>query len=215
MGNFSILLFLCYVGDIAFFIGGILAAKRMGLKMPIQFASGLSVFSFGGFWFRDLIILRTTPSILSSPLEIAAVSIIGIIAINLLNRHNSVNSSLRKVLLTILYAADAAAVAGFAAFGYGRGILAGMPCRVCFACAFVTTCGGGFISIIIRAAAAKDFQYFLKTVIANKFYYLFGAFVSAVYTVLYAHGKDTDISLSILALCAIVIGLLVEKEKAK
>ena len=209
----TILAALGYIGNVAFVIGGVIAAKKKGLGMWTQFWSGLATFCFGGIFMRDLGMLRTVPSIFGSPLEIAATAAVGIITIAMLKSWDR-RKNLSNPFTAVLCFTDSIGIAGFAAFGYGRGITAGAPWYIALACAFVTACGGGIIAAVIRAAAAKDWRHFTGTLAGNKFYYLFGAFMSVAYGVLYAIGRNTDFALIVLTVIAVVIGFMVERAKS-
>lgn len=79
--NETILDVLAYTGNIVSVIGGILAAKKLGLHPIIQFLSGISTAFFGDMLFRDIILLHTTPYIFNHPIEIVTMVVIDIIII--------------------------------------------------------------------------------------------------------------------------------------
>jgi uncharacterized membrane protein YeiH len=203
-----------YIGDIAFVISGILVAKRLGLRPFWQFLSGMSTFCFGGIFIRDIGLLNTMPSIFGSPLEIAATAAVGIAAIWALRRASK-KAVLGKVLSTALCVTDSIGIAGFTAFGYGRGMRASGSWEIALACALATAIGGGLVAAVIRSAASKDWRHFPKTLAGNIFYYAFAVLISAAYGALYTFGKNTDSALIALAIAAIVLGFIVEKLKSK
>jgi uncharacterized membrane protein YeiH len=160
MGTLSILTVLGYIGDIAFVVGGIIAARRVNLRPFWQFWSGMSTAFFGGIFIRDLGLLHTMPSIFGSPIEIAATAAAGIATIVAMKRMGGNGSAFGEILMAALNITDSIGIAGFAAFGYGRGIMAGAAWGIAFACGFVTACGGGVIASAIMAAAANDRKIF-------------------------------------------------------
>jgi len=208
-----------YIGDIAFVIVGIIAAKKIGLRPFTQFLSGMSTAFFGGIFLRDLGLVSmatqslTMPSIFGSPLEIAATAAVGLIVVALLKRSRS-NGKLAKPLNTVLCMADSIGIAGFAAFGYGRGIQAGAPWWIALACAFATACGGGIIAAGIRAAGAKDWRYFFKTLAGNKFYFILCFLASAVSCLWYSPIGYSDGLLIALSVFTVISGFIVEGEKS-
>jgi len=110
--------------------------------------------------------------------------------------------------------ADSIGVAGFAAFGYGRGITAGAPWWIALACAFVTACGGGIIAAGIRAIGAKNWRHFFKTLAGNKFYFILCFLASAVSAFCYSPTGYLDIALVILTGLIVIGGFIVEGAKS-
>ncbi len=209
----STLNILGYIGDIAFVIVGIAAAKKIGLRPFWQLLSGMSTAFFGGIFLRDLGLLRTSPAIFGSPLELAATAAVGVVAIAVLRNCNG-TGVLAKILNALLCAIDSSGVAGFAAFGYGRGMQAGADWQIALACAFVTACGGGVIAAVIRAVAARDWRHLTKTLAGNRFYFLLCAFASAMCGAWYSDGYGDNFLIA-LAVVVVVGGFIVEIEKSK
>ena len=214
----TILTVLGYIGDAAFVIGGILAAKKIGVRPTAQLLSGMSTAFFGGIFLRDLGLVSITtrtltcPSIFSHPFEIAATAAVGVIAVAVLKK--SGDGKLAKVFNAVLCMADSVGVAGFAAFGYGRGIKAGVPWQAALACAFVTACGGGVIAAGIRAAGAKDWRHFSKTLAGNLPYYLLCALASAVCGLWYSPAGYPDAVLIAVTVFTILGGFIAERAKS-
>ena len=176
-----------YIGNIAFVIVGIVAAKRLGLRGFWQFWSGIATFCFGGL-FRDLVLLDTASAILGSPFEIAKTAIVGIITIAALrNVHNY-----KKMPLTILCIGDSVGIAAFVVVGFGRGMQVGAPLWLCLICGFVTAFGGGIFAAVIRTASARKFSHFIGMLAGDRFYYLFGVVMVLGYFPMHNFGSNSD-----------------------
>jgi uncharacterized membrane protein YeiH len=210
---FTILDLLGWIGDAAFVIGGVVAAKKLRLSPFVQLLSGLSTAFFGGIFMRDLGLLRCAPAIFGSPIEIAATAVVGIITIAAMKSRNG-KKKLHKAFSAVLCFADSIGIVVFAAFGYGRGITAGAPWWIALACAFVTACGGGVIAAVIRSAGAKSFKPFIKTVKGNLLYYLLCAFASVVCGLWHSPSGYPDCVIITLTLIVIVFGFIVERVKS-
>ena len=199
-----------YIGNIAFVIVGIVAAKRLGLRGFWQFWSGIATFCFGGL-FRDLVLLDTVPAILGSPFEIAKTAIVGIITIAALRNVRSY----KKVPLAILCTGDSVGIAAFVVVGFGRGMQAGAPWWLCLICGFVTAFGGGIFAAVIRTASARKFSHLIGTLAGNKIYYLYGAAMALGCFAMHTFGGNSDSELLAFTVAAIILGLLVENQKSK
>jgi uncharacterized membrane protein YeiH len=196
-----------YIGDLAFVIGGVLTAKQLKLHWFVQWLSGMSTAFFGGILLRDTLLLQTSPAIFCEPIEIAATAAIGIFAVISVRKRTP-----GKAFDWLLCIIDSIGITGFAAVGYGRGIEAGV--MIALACGFVTACGGGIIAAAIRAAAKKSIMTFFETLAGNRWYYVFGASMSIAYGILDSFGKSNDTTLIVLTALAIILGLLVERDKS-
>jgi uncharacterized membrane protein YeiH len=206
---------LSYIGDIAFMISGINAARQKNLNLFMQLLSGTSVFCFGGI-FRDIVLLHTSPSILNSPWEIAITIIIGVVTIIVSNY--SVKKSVRapEGWYTVLCIADALGLAGFAYFGFfERGITANAAPIICCLCAFATSNGGGLISLLLRHLSHKNLPYLLKSLNENRRYYLLGVLLSLLCYISYSSKIDSLLTLLLLSIIAVIIGLVINKKSNK
>jgi uncharacterized membrane protein YeiH len=216
MTQLTLTALLGYIGDVAFVLGGILSAKRKGLGYGVQFLSGLSVATFGGLFIRDWLLLhQAKPSILNDTWEVEMIMATGIIAIAILNRSHAYSSKIKKLGKSLLCILDSVGISGFVAFGYGRGIQAGVSGWIPYATAFATACGGGIIAAVIRSMALDDFHHFKETLAENKLYYIFGVLVSVTYGILYSYNIAADGALLILTGASVIIGLTVEFLKSK
>jgi len=202
-----------YVGDIAFVIGGIIAARKIGLRFFGQLLSGLSAAFFGGIFIRDLGLLHTFPAIFGNPSEILMTVTAGVLTIAAL-QHCKNKRRIGKFFNTLLCAADSIGVAGFAVFGYGRGITAGESLWIALACAFVTACGGGIIAAAIRAVIGKNCRHFLRTLAENRHYYIHCAIMSLVCGLWYSPDGYQERTVLALAVTAIISGFMVEHTKS-
>ena len=206
--NVTIFDVLGYIGNIASVIGGILAAKKLGLHPIIQFLSGISTAFLGDMFFRDIILLHTTPYIFNHPIEIVIIGIIDIAVIVWLKK-----DYLDKKFSRVLCIVNSISIVVYATFGYDRGSVANEPWWFCIVTALVSTCGGEIIAAAIRALGTRKWRYFTKTLNENKFYYFFCAVISVVCGCLNAFDINSDNSLIILTAFAIKVGLLIENKR--
>jgi uncharacterized membrane protein YeiH len=203
----TLIALLGYIGDIAFVIGGVLAAKKLKLHWTVQLLSGLSTAFFGGLFLRDIFLLKTTPAIFNSPVEFTATALIGVLTIIFFRKKTP-----SKIFNWTLCLIDSIGIAGFAVAGYERGIKASVI--IALACGFVTACGGGIIAAVIRTVAKKSVKNFFKTLAENRWYYLFGISMSIAYGILNLMGKKDDTVLILLTVIAVIIGFFIEGNKS-
>ena len=206
--NVTILDVLGYIVNITSVIGGILIAKQHGLHPIIQFLSGISTALFGDIFFRDLLLLHTTPYIFNHPIEITTIAVIDITTIVLMKKNH-----FSQKLLRVLCIVDLLSIAVFTTFSYERAIATNKPWWFCIVTAFVSACGGEIIATAIRALGTREWKYFTISLASNKFHYLFGAFMSVIYSCLNALDINSNTALIILSTFAIKTGWLIDSKK--
>lgn len=206
--NETILDVLAYTGNIVSVIGGILAAKKLGLHPIIQFLSGISTAFFGDMLFRDIILLHTTPYIFNHPIEIVTMVVIDIIIIVWMKKNY-----LEKNFSRVLSIVNSISIVIFATFGYERGIAANKPWWFCIVTALVSVCGGGIIAAAIRALGIREWRSFTKTLHENKFHYFFCVIVSVVCSCLNVLDINNDTALIVLTAFVIKVDLFIENKR--
>ena len=213
------LLFLWNIaGDIAFAVGGALAAQKLKLGWFATFLSAMSTTFFGGAFLRDLLTLHTPPGILSSPIEIAWVAALSLgLSLILTYTKRKLPSKLGKAFKHSILVCDSLGVLAFGAIGYmkGRGMLVGVG--VCLLCGWFTACGGGIIAAFIRSAAKRGTltekaKCLASTLFNNRHYFVFGGIVTVTYAVTIAAGASETIALAILTPLAVFLGFITDRK---
>ena len=212
------LLFLWNIaGDIAFAVGGALAAQKLKLGWFATFLSAMSTTFFGGA-FRDIFLLHTPPGILGSPIEIAWVAALSLgLSLILTHTKRKLPSKPGKAFKHGLVALDSLGVLAFGAIGYmkGRGMLVGVG--VCLLCGWFTACGGGIIAAFIRSVAKRGTltekaKCLASTLFNNRHYFVFGGIVTVTYAVTIAAGASETLALAILTPLAVFLGFITDRK---
>lgn len=201
----TILNILGYIGNIASVIGGILAAKKLGLHPIMQFLSGISTAFLGDIFFRDIILLHTTPYIFNHPIKIVIIGVIDITVVVWMKK-----KYLDKKFSRVLCIVNSINIVVVATFGYEQGSATNEPWWFCIVATLVSVCGGEIIATAIRALGTRKWRYFTMTLNEKKFYYFFCAVISVVWGCLNALDINSDKSLILLTAFAIKVGLLIE-----
>lgn len=192
-----------YIGTTAFIIEGIFIAQKMRLHYFLQFLSGMSTAFFGEIFLRDLILLQTTPAIFQCPLGIAAATLICIFTI-IISKHREPGN----ISLSILCLLDSIGVVGSVAAGYTQSATRNV--LIAFICGFITACGGDIIATAIQTMATKNLKAFFTLLTGHKWYYLFTASISIIYSIMYLTGHDTNSTIMTLTFIAIIIGFIIK-----
>ena len=211
-----------WLGDIAFCVGGVLAAKFVVKKRYIWILSGIATTFLGGAILRDLIMLNTIPSILSSPQELIAMTLLAVLAtlvfpqLDQLPTPNS-GKSVATLISFILVAIDSIGILAFSAIAYDRGIIASGSLVTAIACGWCTACGGGLFAAIFRSAAKNGsltarLDDFSDTVSKNIPYYRFGFATTITYTFLSIAGVDRNVTLAFMTIPVLILGYLTNRE---
>lgn len=198
---------LSYIGTAASVVRMILTAKKTELPYFLQFLSGICTAFFGGIFLRDLILLQTVPAALNIPWEIVTTTAFCIFIIILLKYKEPGN-----ICLSTLCLLDSIGIVASTAIGYNQGAKEGI--LIAFACGFVTACGGDILATAIQMVATKNFNAFFNILTDNKWYYLFAVSMSVVYSILHLTNHNTNTAIMALTATAIVIGLIIERNKA-
>lgn len=193
ISNLTIFDVLGYIGNIVSVIGGIFTAKKLGLHPIIQFLSGISTAFLGDMFFRDIILLHTTPYIFNHPIEIITMVVIDISVIVWMKKKN-----LDKKFSKVLSIVNPISIVIFAILDYERSISAREPWWFCIVTVWGSICGGEIIAVAIRALGTREWRYFTKTLNENKFYYFFCAVLSVICGCLKALDINNDTALIIL-----------------
>lgn len=197
-----------YIGTITSAIVGTLTAKKMELHWFLQFLSGISAAFFGEVLLRDLILLKTTPTVCNNPLEIVITIAVCILSIIVL-KHKEPG----KICLSILCILDSIGIVGSVTVSYNQSTKSSI--LVTFVCAFVTVCGDDILTTAIQTIVKKNFKPFFTILTEKKWYYLFAAFISVVYGILHFNGHNTDTTIIVVTFISIIIGFVVEGKGEK
>lgn len=197
-----------YIGNIISVIGGTLAAKRTDCNPIIQFLSGISTAFWGDMFFRDIILLHTSPYILNHPIETVIAVIIDITVIVWMK-----NKYLGKAFSLVLSIVNSINIVLSATLGYERGIAANKPWWFCIVTAWVSVCGGEIIAVAIKALGTREFSNLTKALNENKFYYFFCAFVSMLCGCLNEFDINNNTALIILIIFVIGSNLFIENKR--
>jgi uncharacterized membrane protein YeiH len=171
-----------WIGDIAFLIGGILAARNIGCYPIVQFFSGMFV-AFGGGFVRDLLVLHTPEAIKDRIPEIGFVAVVGLILTTIIWLKDKKGKKVDSILggQFGLVIADSIGVGAFSITGYNLGIQNSVG--IALLCGWMTACGGGILAAALRAVYKKSIILFGETLIENGRYYLFGAAMTGLYSI--------------------------------
>ena len=200
------------LGDCAFCIGGVLAAKPKTSNRLVLVLCGVASTFFGGAFLRDIAILNTPPVILTSPLEVLAVVLLATLAA-IIYPYEPSASHRKSRLAPVLLTADSIGVLIFVAMGYDRGLTLGGGVVSAVACGFSTAAGGGLFSVAFRSAAKKGsrtakLQDFKNSLRRNIPYYQFCFFTVAAYALLHAFASNTgpDLNITLLMTIPTILG---------
>lgn len=212
-----------YIGDIASAADGILMAQKVTKNRLIWLIAAVLAAFGGGFFIRDLMLLRTTPSILGAPHEIT-VTVAFALTMSLVICHtkeiakNASNFAARMpaMLKVVFLAIDSLGILASTAIGYERGLQMDGSLLMTVLCGWVTAVGGGILartvsSIIASKPFTRKFQWLTHELNRNIPYYAYSLVTALTYG-LGAMTVGKDLALIILTIPIVLIRILIDKE---
>jgi len=193
-----------WIGSIAFASFGVHSAFKAGYSWRTALFSAISLFSFGGGFIRDWLILGNTPWFIynmRTVLIIAAYSIVFIIVYKRLSGNENFKRRWGLLLDIILTITDAVGILAFSAIGVNHGVRSGVSLFLIALCGLSTQLGGGLIAAMARKELAETLR-------RNKPYYSFACIITIIFMVITMTGvTETETALLVLLIPSIAGGL--------